>query len=53
MQGIEFIEEIDALKVCDVEIKNKWRFEWLHETDDHVINIGMWCRKIKSAVIIA
>lgn len=46
MQGIEFIEEIDALKICDTGVKNKWRFQWLQEIDEQGMKIGMWCRKI-------
>lgn len=46
MQGIEFLEEADGLKICDKGIKNKWRFEWLREVDGQGISIGTWCKKI-------
>jgi hypothetical protein len=47
MEGIEFIDEKDALKVLDNGIKNKWRFAWLKEVDTQGERISTWCRKIK------
>ena len=45
--AFEFIDSKNSLAVDDRFVKNKWRWEWLQESDHYDTKFGLWCRKLK------
>jgi hypothetical protein len=48
-QTMPYMNRGDSVAIVDATVKNRWRWEWLQDTDTQKHTIGDWCEKIDRA----
>jgi hypothetical protein len=48
-QTMPYMNRGDSVAIVDATVKNRWRWEWLQDTDTQKHTIGDWCEKIDCA----